>query len=139
MQENRAVFDANIWISFFLNSKMKEIVAMMVNGGIDIFRCKDLTDELNDVLNRPKIQKNLSHTVKDCINIYELSTTSVRISHKFTGCRDPKDNYLFDLAVSANAKYIVSGDRDVRETKNDLGVETVSLTRFKEILRNRNN
>jgi putative PIN family toxin of toxin-antitoxin system len=28
-------------------------------------------------------------------------------------CRDPKDQMFLDLAVSAEAKYIVSGDKDL--------------------------
>lgn len=139
MQENNVVFDTNVWVSYFIKHKAKEISAMKANSGIEIFRCDELTDELKDVLGRAKIKKKLTHTVEDCLEIYELATTPVSVTAKFTGCRDPKDNFLFDLALAAKAKYIVSGDRDVTETKTEEPIETVSLTRFKEILRSRNN
>ena len=76
----------------------------------------------------------LSHTVDECLYILKLSTTSVTIRKMFSSCRDPKDNYLFDLAIQSKADYLVSGDRDVRETKTE-DVEVVSLTKFKEILK----
>jgi putative PIN family toxin of toxin-antitoxin system len=139
MQENNVVFDTNVWVSYFIKNKAKEIFAMKANSGIEIFRCNELTDELKDVLGRDKIKKHLTNTMEDCLEIYELATTPVSVKGKFTGCRDPKDNYIFDLALAAKAKYIVSGDRDVTETKTEKPIETVSLTRFKEILRARNN
>lgn len=67
----------------------------------------------------------------------EVFTCREQIEEKFSGCRDPKDNYLFDLAIQSNADYLVSGDRDVRETETE-DIEVVSLTKFKEILRNKN-
>ena len=136
-ESHNVVFDTNIWVFFFLKNKTSEISAMKANTGIEVFTCQELTDELKDVLKRRKIEKQLSHTVDECLNIFELSTTSVTIHKKFSGCRDPKDNYLFDRAIQSNADYLVSGDRDVRETEIE-NVEVVSLTKFKEILRNKN-
>ena len=52
MQENNVVFDTNVWVSYFLKNKVTEIAAMKANGGIEIYRCKELADELADVLGR---------------------------------------------------------------------------------------
>lgn len=132
------VFDTNVWVSFFLKNKTSEIFDMITNAGIEIFTCQEQIEELKDVLNRHKIEKQLSHTVDECLYIFELSTTSVTIRKQFSGCRDPRDNFLFDLTIQSNADYLVSGDRDVRETETE-GVKVVSLTKFKEILRNKDN
>lgn len=138
MRESRnIVFDTNVWVTYFLKNKTSEFFVMKANAGFEIFTCQEQIEELKDVLNRRKIEKQLSHTVDECLNIFELTTTSITICKKFSSCRDPKDNYLFDLAIQSNADYLVSGDRDVRETEIE-NVEVVSLTKFKEILRNKN-
>ena len=61
-------------------------------------------------------------------------STFLTIQKEFSGCRDPKDNYLFDLAFQSNSKYLVSGDRDVRETEIDKPLNVVSLRTFKEMI-----
>jgi len=53
----------------------------------------------------------------------------------FHDCPDPKDNFLFDLAIQGKANYLVSGDKKVLETP--LKSETLTLTTltaFKTIL-----
>lgn len=131
----KVVLDTNIWVSAIIQSKMGELLALPVVYGVEFLRCKDLTDEIREVLSRKKIAKYLTEPASHHIALFEAATTPIRISHQFAGCRDPKDNYLFDLAVQAKAKYIVSGDRDVRETTTDKPIKTITLTKFKEILK----
>jgi len=131
----KAVLDTNIWVSAIIQGKMGDLLALPVVYGVEFLRCKDLTDEIKEVINRKKIAKYLTEPASRHIAVFEAATTPVRIRHEFKGCRDPKDNYLFDLAMQAKARYIVSGDRDVRETTVEKPVETVTLTRFKEILK----
>ena len=131
----KAILDTNIWVSSIIKGKMGDLLAMPVVYGVEFLRCKDLTDEIRDVHGRKKIAKYLTEPASRYIELFEAATTLVKIRHEFKGCRDPKDNYLFDLAVQAKAKYIVSGDRDVRETTVDKPVETITLTKFKEILK----
>ena len=131
----KAVLDTNVWVSAIIQGKMSDLLALTVVYGVEFLRCKDLTDEIRDVLSRKKIAKYLTEPASRHITVFEGATTPVRIRHEFKGCRDPKDNYLFDLARCAKARYIVSGDRDVRETATDQPVETITLARFKEILK----
>lgn len=131
----KAVLDANIWVSAIIRGKMSDLLALSVDYGVEFLRCQELANEIRDVLSRKKIAKYLTVPASQHIAVFEAATTLVRIRHEFKGCRDPKDNYLFDLALQAKAKYIVSGDRDVRETTTDKPVETITLVKFKEILK----
>lgn len=70
----------------------------------------------------------------------ETATATNRLNNilmmvKKMPARQQKDNYLFDLAYQSNSKYLVSGDRDVRETPITKPLEVVSLTKFKEVIR----
>ena len=70
--------------------------------------------ELTEVINRPKFDKYIPkiqrlafiETVKQKAIFYEITET-------ITDCRDPKDNKFLELAVAADAQYIVTGDLDL--------------------------
>jgi uncharacterized protein len=71
-------------------------------------------EELMEVINRPKFDKYVPskerllflETVKQRVNFTEPTET-------ITDCRDPKDNKFLELAVAANADFIVTGDLDL--------------------------
>jgi predicted nucleic acid-binding protein len=53
----------------------------------------------------------------------------------FKDCSDPKDNFLFDLAIQGKADYLVSGDKRVLETPlENKTLKLRTLTTFKEEL-----
>ena len=132
--DNRTVFDVNIWISYFLKGKFTELVDLMANHDVEFFRAKELTHELISVISRDKFKKYLHLPLQSYISFYEKISTFLTIQNEFSSCRDPKDNYLFDLAFQSHSKYLVSGDRDVRETVINRPLNVVSLRTFKEMI-----
>lgn len=132
--DNRTVFDVNIWISYFLKGKFTELVDLIANHDVEFFRAKELTDELVSVICRDKFKKYLHLPLQSYISFYEKISSFLTIQKEFAGCRDPKDNYLFDLAFQSNSKYLVSGDFDVIETIIDKPLNVVSLKTFKEMI-----
>jgi len=132
--DNKTVFDVNIWISYFLKGKFTELVDLMANYDVEFFRAKELTDELVSVISRDKFKKYLHLPLQSYISFYEKISTFLTIQKEFLGCRDPKVNYLFDLAFQSDSKYLVSGDRDVIETVIDKPLNVVSLRTFKEMI-----
>ena len=51
-----------------------------------------------------------------------------------TDCRDPKDNFLLELAVSAEADYIITGDKDLLVLNPYKNINIVSANDFEKIL-----
>lgn len=51
-------------------------------------------------------------------------------------CRDPKDDYLLELAVSSSADFIVTGDKDLLELERIGKTVIVSPMDFDLILQN---
>ena len=96
---NKTVFDTNVWVSYFLRGKFAELVDLVFEDGVDFYRAKELTEELRKVLNRDKFKKYLTLPVNEYISFYEDLSSLIEIKHLFSGCRDPKDNFLFDLAL----------------------------------------
>ena len=70
--------------------------------------------ELYDVLQRSKFDKYVS-LEKRLFFHAELAAIAVHvpITHTITACRDPKDNKFLELALSASATIIISGDDDL--------------------------
>ena len=136
--DNKTVFDVNIWVSYFLKGKFTELVDMIANYNVEFFKAKELTEELLSVISRDKFKKYLTLPLERYMSFYEKISTLIPIQTEFFGCRDPKDNYLFDLAFQSNSKYLVSGDKDVLETSIDSPLNVVSLTTFKAIITNIN-
>ena len=56
--------------------------------------------------------------------------TMVEIGEIPQRCRDPKDDYLLELAVQANAIYLVSGDDDLLEIGQIEGCRIMTFAQF---------
>jgi putative PIN family toxin of toxin-antitoxin system len=130
--KNRTVFDTNIWISYIIKAKYDELAVFVEEKGVLFLRSAPSLSELQDVLSRKKFQKykiDFDRTIAFYNNLTEFCETQVL----FKDCLDPKDNFLFDLAIQGNAKYLVSGDKDVLETpiKSKI-LQITTLPAFKE-------
>jgi uncharacterized protein len=70
--------------------------------------------ELVDVINRSKFDKYLNASARFTIlALLEEDALFIEPSETITDCRDPKDNKFLELAVAANAEFIVTGDLDL--------------------------
>ena len=131
---NKTVFDTNIWISFFIKGRFEELVNMVFNNEVEFYRSLELTRELTKVLSRKKFNKYLTLPIQEYIDFYEDLSSLIVIIPSFKECRDPKDNYLFDIAYQSRSKFLVSGDKDVRDTIITKPLEVVTLRKFKELI-----
>jgi len=130
--ESRTVFDSNIWISYFIKSKFDDLAVFVEKQGVHFLRSAPSLAELQEVLLRKKLHKydiHFDRTIAFNKNLTEFCETQAL----FNACPDPKDNFLFDLALQGNAKYLVSGDKKVLETPAiSETLQITSLPAFKE-------
>jgi len=127
---NRTVFDTNIWISYMISAKYDELESMLTDN-VHFLRSAPSLAELQEVLSRKKFQKykvDVDKTIAFYINLTEFCETKPL----FNDCPDPKDNFLFDLAIQGKANYLVSGDKKVLETP--LKSKTLTLTTLTEFI-----
>jgi len=130
--QNKTVFDTNIWVSYFIKGKFSELIDLIVDKDVNFFRCAELTNELYKVLSRRKFRKYLNLPIEDYMNFYVSITEYIIVEKFFEACRDKKDNYLFDLAFQSSAKYLVSGDKDVRNVEFATPFKILNLAEFKK-------
>ncbi len=85
---------------------------------------KELQAEIRDVLTRPALRrKNARYSdqdIEDFIRRYEtLALHFDPISASFRYERDPKDEHIINLALTAKADYIVSRDNDLLDLMDE--------------------
>jgi len=115
MKNNFFVIDTNTLVSSFLfrYSNLRKAFERAIKKGIVSASLKTYA-EFSEVLLRSKFDKYISPEEKLLALKYfrELAIFS-EISETVTDCRDPKDNKFLELAISANASCIITGDKDL--------------------------
>ncbi len=109
------VLDTNILVSAALlpNSVAGNTVRKAISE-FSVVTSDVCFDEFAEVILRPKFRKYID--LKDAIAVvenYRQNAKIIPITHSVTDCRDPKDDKFLDLALSAAAHLIVSGDGDL--------------------------
>jgi putative PIN family toxin of toxin-antitoxin system len=87
--------------------------------------------ELKASLEKPKHQQYAS--IEQRLRFYEIfraNTRTINVTESVTACRDPKDDMVLELALSAGSRIIVSGDKDLLTMNPFRGIEIVSPRQF---------
>lgn len=134
----KVVFDTNVWISFLIGKRISSIVQPISDGRIVMVVTEQLLTEIKLVTLRDKLSKYFpKESVKELISLLETIAENVEVKSENTICRDPKDNFLFDLISQAHADYLVTGDKDLLEHNPFKSTEIVKPAEFDRILRSR--
>ncbi|MFP4095273.1 MAG: putative toxin-antitoxin system toxin component, PIN family [Cyclobacteriaceae bacterium] len=56
MKGKKIVIDTNIWVSYFLGD-IDKLVRVIYEYNLEVFTTQQLIDEIEDVLQRPKLKK----------------------------------------------------------------------------------
>jgi putative PIN family toxin of toxin-antitoxin system len=133
------VLDTNVIVSYLLNLKVSDLVALKLDFGIEIYSCPELVNELRQTLNYPRIKQSLATDVEEFIALYNSLASNIEIDLRYDRLADSTDNFLIDLAYTAKADLIVSGDRKVLIQKHFGKIQIVSPTQFRQILKKESN
>ena len=89
----------------------------MSSPGFDVVLCPALFNEVEDVLQRPRLRKRIdTHAARRFVeNITALIDMVPDPEEVVPVIRDPSDDYIVALAREHNADYIVTGDKDLLE------------------------
>lgn len=131
---DRVVLDTNIWVSYFISGRFVQLSALVFDYKLTLLSSPALADELAEVLSRRKFIKYLTLPVDDYVAFHHSLTTRLYPKIRFTDSPDPKDNFLFDLAIQYRAGYLVTGDRKLLAMPPLKQVQVISLTAFRELL-----
>lgn len=131
----KVVVDTNVFISSFQNphGNPKRIVDMWKDGHFILCITEDIVFEYVEVLIRLGIPirkiKELTGLFKERANVeFIMGTEKMEIIKD-----DPQDNKFIECAVTANAQYIISGDKHLRALKSFGNIRILSPSEFLEL------
>ncbi len=94
---------------------------------------KATADEFKGVFIRPKFDRYLSlDTRLEIIDSFDSLSIYMTPRHTVTDCRDPKDNKFLELALSAKARAIITGDQDLLVLHPYKNIPIISASAFLE-------
>ncbi len=109
------IFDTNALISSNLleNSVNRKAFNKALDKGILLYSTSTF-DEFAKTFIRSKFEKYLSLSKRmSVIAEFQARAALIDVRATVTACRDPKDNKFLELAISANASCIITGDKDL--------------------------
>jgi putative PIN family toxin of toxin-antitoxin system len=129
----KVVLDANVIVAAFAARGLCESVMEVCLSEHEIVLCDELVDE---VLRNLRLKIKLPPRVIDDIGelLREHASMCDPVPLATDVCRDPDDIKILGLAVSSNADYIVTGDRDLLVLENFQGIPIMNPRSFSDIL-----
>ena len=120
---------------FLIGKSLTGLSEAIISDRVIVLFSDDLFDELIKVLERPKFKKYFSESaIEDLVTLLCEKVELIEITHHFEDCRDVKDNFLLNLAVSGRANYLVTGDADLLILNPFQGVEIISYQYFQNLI-----
>jgi putative PIN family toxin of toxin-antitoxin system len=137
----RAVLDANIFASAFIQSKGPSgcILRLFVDTRtFELVTPQPILDEAERCLFYPRVRKRIALT-NDAIHqalaaiglLADVVTTDLELD---VVVQDPDDNKILAAAVEGKAEYVVTGDTDLLTMKVYEGIRIIPPAQFLKIL-----
>ena len=128
----RFVLDVNTYITLFINQEPDWLFDYITTNQIEVFIDDNLLKELSRVLDYPRIKKLLPLSKEIHVNFVKSISTFIHADAHHVRSPDPEDDYLYDIALTANAKLLITGEKALLSW-TEAPVETINLTVFKEL------
>ena len=123
------VLDTSVLLKYAAHDKLHRLLNIIATYNIVIYANETLMDEVKR--NLPRMLKNQVVSPEKITERLLALTTFVNTNPAFTQSPDPKDNFLFDLALQTDSEVIVSDEKKLLLFK-DTPVPVRSLGWFKE-------
>ncbi len=134
MNNKKVVVDSNVWISYLLNKELHQFALKILKSDIEIFTCRELSDEIIGVLKRPKFRKYVAENdIQEFIAIHMKLCHVIKLDDIPDTLTDKKDNFLIALYRTAKAAMLVTGDKMLIKEATKTNINAITLTQFKQL------
>lgn len=121
----------------FQNSKPRQALELAKNHHL-ILLSTNIIQEMRTVIQRPKFDRYISLSLREeLLDTLIESSLMIDPDEIVTECRDPKDNKYLELAITGQAKCIITGDEDllILNPFREIPIMTVQefLTTYEEV------
>ena len=109
----RVVFDANVFISFFLTrgSTIVSIFSAWEESFFEVFACEEILDEIRLALRYPKFNDNFTDADFIALELLFERVKLISPKRKVRVAADSKDNIYLAAAFECRADFLVTGDK----------------------------
>ena len=132
----RVVVDTNLWISYLIGSDFGNFLDIINLPEIECIVTERLINEVIEVTHRDKFRRYFDLSEAYVLINWLRTMTFCELDNIPTRCRDPKDDYLLELAVKSNAVYLVSGDKDLLTLREIKDCRIMTVQQFVEEVQN---
>jgi hypothetical protein len=131
----KVVIDTNIWISYLIGGLLNELDEWILSGKVKIVVSEQMLKELSEVIRRPKFKSIFTaERVKELFALLDNYAVVVSPMQRVDICRDPKDNFLLEVALEGQVDYLVTGDDDLLVMDSSRGTRILSPADFRKVL-----
>ena len=132
-KKTKVIIDTNLWVSFLISRRFEKLDFLFSSRKICLLFSERSFSEFINVVRREKFRKYFSKDDIDELSIKMKNVAKiVQINSVQTQCRDPKDNFLLELAVDGRADYLITGDKDLLELKT---VDKTKIVKIEDFFR----
>ncbi|MBR5634686.1 MAG: putative toxin-antitoxin system toxin component, PIN family [Prevotella sp.] len=129
----KIIIDTNLWISFLIGMKSSlAIRRILTDGAVSVVMTDILQAEIMAVASRPKFTKYFAPEACDrLLEFLRARSDEYVLGDIPNRCRDPKDDYLLELARVSDADILVTGDKDLTDMRQFGRCQMMTLAEFK--------
>ena len=124
MDKESIVVDVNLFLaSFFFGSKIGDNILNSIRQQIfALLSCDEFRSELQTKIYhfKNKVSETEFFEIQEWFDFLSEISQNIVIKSKLKICRDPNDDYLINLALDGNAKYLITRDKDLLEVEYSL-------------------
>ncbi len=127
----RVVIDTNIFVSSFFGGNARKIVDLWIDNKITLCLSRKIIDEYIRVLehfglhNETELDEILSLFARGFNSLFAGKTPDLQIIES-----DPEDNKFIECAVALHACCIISGDQDIIDIQDYMGIQCFTPKQF---------
>ena len=127
----KVVIDSNLFISSIFGKITSKLVQDIVLKKFELVTSQKQIQEICGVLRRPKFQNKISEKqINELEQIIIKHGIIVDTPGIIFDCRDPKDNFILEMAVNGKANIIVTGDSDLLELNPYREIKIIKFSEF---------
>lgn len=136
----KAVIDANILVSGLISPKASpaKIISLWCERKFVLVVSEEILKEVERVLFYPKIFKKYrldKNSIDKYVKIFRAFAEIVKPEEKLKLVKaDENDNKFIEAALTADAGYVVSGDKHLLEIKEFRGTKVIKADKFLKLI-----
>ncbi|MBR2230420.1 MAG: putative toxin-antitoxin system toxin component, PIN family [Prevotella sp.] len=133
----RVVIDTNLCISMLIGKRTELLRQVFASPRYELAISEALIDEILLVAARPKLARYFdAEDVRDFVGFLQENAICFKVDSIPQRCRDPKDDFLLELAVVADADILLSGDADLTDMKQIGRCRIMTASEFLKDIKN---